>query len=98
MAYMHVWTTREVSFQPFPTEVVDADAVLEALCAHFYDRPVVRRFLGAVISGDERGFEVTGLPWWMPSWSARRMVTRILAGQEVAGEATCRTVRIVLNT
>ena len=96
MAGMHVWTTREVSFEPFPTEVVDADAVLEALCEHFYDGPLVRRF-GVVISGDERGFEVTGLPWWMPACMARRTVTRILARQEAAGEATCRTVRHVLN-
>lgn len=98
MASMYVWTTREVSFKPFPTEVVDADAVLEALCEQFYDEPQVRRFQGAVISGDKRGFEVAGLPLWMPAWMARRTVTRILARQGVAGEATCQTVRHVLNT
>lgn len=95
----HVWTSREVEFTPFPTEPFDDDAVLDALCAHYWSRPAwLRRFVEPTISGGSGlGFAVTGLPWWMPGWWALRTVAAIMACEEVGGIATIRLVRTTLQ-
>jgi hypothetical protein len=94
-----VWTSREVRFMPFPSERFDEDAVLDALCDHYWSRPVrVRRFVEPTICGSAGlGSLVAGLPWWMPAWRARRSVVGIMTRLELAGVATCCTVRTALT-
>lgn len=98
MSTPSIWTDRGVIFEPTPrTTEAEWDAFFEALPDHYWSRPgFVRRFLEPCISSCEREVHVTGLPWWMPGWWARRTVANIAARHGVGGDARSIVVRTVL--
>lgn len=95
----HIWTDRGVEFTPFPrTTEAEWDAFFDALVDHYWERPgAVRRFLEPGFSSCGLVVYVTGLPWWMPKWWARRTIANIAARSGVGGHARCIVERVVLT-
>jgi hypothetical protein len=93
-----IWTDRCVRFKPYPRTPDDKwEALFEALPDHYWERPGwVRRWLEPGISSASREISVSGLPWWMPKWWARRTVVKIAMKHGVGGEAVYVVERVSL--
>ena len=75
-----VWTSRNVHFEVFPRETHQIEPLMDALVEHYWERgDLLRRLIEPGIGSSGRVVEVSGLPWWMPGWWARRTVAQIAA-------------------
>lgn len=95
---MNIWTARSVHFTPFPhTSDADWERFIDALAEHYYDPTALVGRWGSPSVGARSGVAlVSGLPWWMPSWWARRTVATIAATCGLGGDAEYHVERAVL--
>lgn len=101
MTAYKAWTSRDVHFTTFPNPrskptAQEWEDFMDALADKFYDG-----FLGKLttvgIGAHGSTMNVTGFPWWVPGWLARRMVTKVACEQGVEGDARFVVERTVMQ-
>lgn len=100
---MTIDVSKTVEFRPFPGAMsaanVTADDLLDDLAGHFWTKPAwVRRWIlepMLAVDGHDQSqppvFTVSGIPAWIPSALACRIVARAMAASGVEGAATVTT-------
>jgi hypothetical protein len=89
------WTSRDVQFNTYGKISDDeyetfSDALIEKFWDRWFWRTIGIGSHGAV-------FELTGFPWWVPGWLARRAVADVAYGLNIGGDATFVVSRSVLK-
>lgn len=94
----NIWTDRIVRFVPFPRTCEDCwEDFFEALPKHYWERPdFILRLFQVSVGSQGMTIDISGFPWWMPKWWARRVVASIAANNNVGGHAEYVIERCVL--
>ncbi len=79
-------TERETRFVCHPRTTDDAfDTFFDALPEHYWDGWRPRVFGTLSIAFRDRVVHVSGWPWWVPAWCARRSLGSVAAASGVNG-------------